>query len=123
MGELKRSDFPTAFNGGFRPAITKVRCPKCRSRNLALTEQVEAFTTFEVKDGRLNREDGIHELGNFIGGLTAKCQECGHDWRIRGAGHIEDACTELDPFTFKPLYEDTPAIRSSPDHGKDNING
>jgi hypothetical protein len=105
---MRREDFPVAFNGGFRPAVTKIRCPKCRCKNIQLTEFVEASTTFQVTDGKLNREDGIHELGNFIGRMAGKCDGCGHLWALRKASEIETVVTELDPKTFRPLYEDIP---------------
>lgn len=100
----RKKDFPEAFNGGFRPALTKSRCPKCRSSTLLITETIEAFTEFSVVKGRLNREGGIHEFGGWIGRLMGKCIPCGHSWKFRrGATQIEDVVTELDPDTFEPL--------------------
>ena len=107
MSELKRSDFPEAFNGQFRPALTDCRCPKCGSKTLTITETIEAFTEFQVVDGRLNREDGVHEFGGWIGRLIGHCSKCDHGWKFRRkATQIEDVVTELDPETFRPLYED-----------------
>lgn len=99
---LTRQDFPEAFNGRFAPATTNRRCPKCGSRNLTLTEQIEAFTSWEVRDGRLNRQGGIHEFGGAVG-LWGECSECEHHWRVKGAIQIVDVATDLDPETIKTL--------------------
>lgn len=102
---MQESDFPRAYNNDFRPAVTKLRCPKCRSNNLRLIEFVEASTVFEVVNGKLNREAGFHELGGFIGPMVGNCNECSHDWKLRGRmSNIEMVVTELDPETFEPLY-------------------
>lgn len=104
---MKQSDFPEAFNGEFKPALTKLRCPKCRSNTISLIEFVEASTAFEVVNGKLNREAGIHELGGFIGPMVGECRGCNHRWKLRGrVSNIEMVVTELDPETFKPLYEE-----------------
>lgn len=99
----QRFDFPRAMNGGFRPATTALRCPKCRKRDLSLTESIEATTSWYVNGGLLNREDGIHELGGFIGRLSAQCAHCDHRWHPRGATMITDVVTELDPQTLEPV--------------------
>lgn len=105
---LTEKDFPEAFNGQFRPALTKSRCPRCGSKTLTITESIEAFTEFQVIDGRLNRDGGIHEFGGWIGRLVGRCGKCDHTWSFRrGATQIEDVVTELDPETFRPLYEDS----------------
>lgn len=99
---LSRNNFPEALNGGFAPATTRCRCPKCGCGNLMLTESIEAFTEFEVKDGRLNRQAGVHEFGSYFA-LHAKCDGCGHRWRVKKAQQITDVVTELDPKTLKPF--------------------
>ena len=105
---LTEKDFPESMNGNFRPALTNCRCPKCGSRTIVITETIEAMTAFQVVDGRLNREDGIHDFGGWIGRLIGDCSKCGHGWKFRrGATQIEDVVTELDPETFRPLYEDS----------------
>lgn len=103
MEMLSKRDFPEALNGHFKPALTHCRCPKCKSQNLTLTESIEAETTFEVREGRLNRQAGIHNFGNFIGSLRGSCTACGHKWRIRKATQIIDVTTELNAETLKPL--------------------
>lgn len=102
MDKFTESDFPEAFNGQFRPAISKIKCPKCRSKDLEITETMEAFTSFQVVDGRLNREGGIHEFGSWIG-VSARCDRCDHHWKPRRAFMITDVVTELDPESFEAL--------------------
>ena len=101
---LAKSDFPKAFNEQFSPAITRCRCPKCKSGNLLLIESLEASTAFEVRNGRLNRQAGIHEFGSFFA-LNAKCDDCGHGWRVKKSIQITDVVTDLDPKTFEPIEQ------------------
>lgn len=106
MSDLTRSDFPEAFNGDFKPALTLRRCPSCHSRSFQLMESVEATTSFEVVDGKLNRAGGIHELGNFIGNVTGLCSKCGHRWTLKSATNLDMAVIDLDPQTLKRIYDD-----------------
>jgi predicted nucleic-acid-binding Zn-ribbon protein len=99
---LTKADFPNSFNGDFRPALTRCRCPKCRSGNLLLTELVTAVTEWEVVEGRLNRAEGVHEPTGAEG-VDGKCNDCGHRWRIKKAIQITCVTTELDPDTFDPI--------------------
>lgn len=62
-----------------------------------LTESVEATTTFEVLDGQLDRADGIHNFGGFIGRLSAQCLRCHHWWHPRRAMMITDVVEEVAP--------------------------
>jgi hypothetical protein len=109
MTKLTRLDFPDTWAEQFIPAITKVRCPKCRSRNLTLTESVGWTTTWTVRDGRLNRAAGIHEPGGICGPMTAECV-CGHRWNLR-RGAIQITCVVEDV----ELEEQSPAERKDED--------
>lgn len=106
---MQKSDFPEAWNDEFRPAVTKLRCPRCRSKSIDLTEYVEASTTFTVVDGKLNRSQGMHDLGNFTGRMTGHCRSCHHGWTLKGAGNIDMVAVELHPTTFEPLYPEDDA--------------
>jgi hypothetical protein len=97
---LSRPDFPAAFNGRFKPALTRLRCPICRSASSHLTEVIDATTTWSVVDGKLNVQDGVHEPG-YPQRVQGDCG-CGHRWTIRGARSINGAITELDPETLQP---------------------
>jgi len=99
---LSKNDFPDDFHEDFRPAITKCRCPKCRSGNLLLVERVTAYTEWTVINGKLNRAEGIHEPTG-ADGVDGKCRDCGHSWRIRNAIQITCVAIELDPETFEPI--------------------
>lgn len=99
---LSKQDFPAAWFGDFRPAVTKCRCPKCHSGTLWLTERVTAQTEWEVIDGRLNRAGGMHEATG-TDGVVGRCQDCGHKWRVRNAIQITCVAIELDSKTFEPL--------------------
>ena len=95
-------DFPPAFNGRFAPAVTRIRCPRCKSRTLQLTETIEATTSWDVVNGALNMQGGIHEFGGAIS-LHATCCRCGHLWRPRGAIQVTCVTTDLDPETLQPI--------------------
>lgn len=104
---LTKADFPQALSDLFRPALTKYKCPKCKSVDFELVETSEAYTFFRVAGSKLNLEDGIHEPGHIIS-LHGRCLRCGHCWKVKKAMQITDAITELDPNTFRPL-EDQPS--------------
>lgn len=78
-----------------RPATTRIRCPKCRSRTFHFVEIGEWTTSFEVKDGQLDRAEGYHEPGSYTR-LEAQCG-CGHSWKVRGAIQISNAVQESRP--------------------------
>jgi len=85
-----------ALNGRQRrPASSKVRCPKCRSESLWLTENVWCTTSWEVKGGRLDLQEGFHEPGG-VDSIEAKCSKCSHTWKLRGAMQIIDVTVEDD---------------------------
>lgn len=73
-----------------KPATTKVRCPKCKSADLALVEIGTWTSLFRVRDGRLDRDEGEHEPES-VDRLEGKCVKCGHIWKVRGASQIDDA--------------------------------
>ena len=98
---LTMKDFPEAMNGRFAPAVTALRCPKCRSGSFDLIEVIDAMTAWKVINGRLNREDGIHEFGNPTN-VRAECS-CGHRWKVRGATTVTQVVTDLDPDTLQPV--------------------
>lgn len=99
---LSRRDFPEHNDEPFRPAVTEVRCPKCRSADLMLVETLEAGTQWAVRDGRLNRQAGYHEFGAALR-VEARCDKCGHGWRLKKVQQISDCVKELDPKTFEPI--------------------
>lgn len=66
-----------------RPSTTAIRCPRCRSRDLEVTEMVEVTTTWLVSGGRLDMADGIQEVGSGVG-VECECSKCKHRWRVRG---------------------------------------
>src|SRR5690348_15449836 len=94
--ERDKSLYPEAMSGEFKPATTRLRCPKCRSADLSLSEAIEASTTFHVISGRLNRAAGYHEFGGFIGRLLAECSRCNHHWHPRRAIQITDVCEDVE---------------------------
>ncbi len=83
----------TSFNGSLRRLVqTKLRCPRCKSRDLRLHEQVNCTTTFIVMGGQFDRNEGWNEPGS-IEGVWSECSRCGHGWRVRGADQIDDCIT------------------------------
>lgn len=76
-----------------KPATTKVRCPKCKSKSLFFVESGTWSSEFTVVDGVFDRSDGQHEPDS-IDRLDARCAKCRHLWKPRGANSINDV-TEL----------------------------
>jgi len=61
---------------------SKARCPKCKSKNLILTEIAETRIVWNQVNGYIDRNDGIQESGN-ITGIHGQCDECNHKWKFR----------------------------------------
>lgn len=99
---MKREAFPEHLAEPFRPAVTAIQCPACKSKSLTLTESGVLNTTWTVSEGKLNRSAGNHEPGTILQ-VTGKCDVCGHTWRLRRARQITDCVLELNPATFKPI--------------------
>lgn len=69
---------------------TKVRCPRCKSKDLFLIETGSWSSEFTVIAGSFDRSEGIHNPES-IDRLEAKCSACKHLWKVRGAIQIDDA--------------------------------
>lgn len=72
-----------------RMVSTRRRCPACRSRSFSVSELVECTTTWLVRDGRFDREEGFHEPGGISRSLYGECA-CGHHWSLRNTLQIDD---------------------------------
>lgn len=93
MAGLTKADFPNHEWGDFRPAVTLLRCPKCKSRDLEIVETTEGLLCFRVVNGLLNRGAGMVESGGIVG-LNANCLKCRHHWKPRKAHQIDDVASE-----------------------------
>lgn len=78
-----------------RPATTHIRCPKCRSQDLAFIERSTWTTCWEVVDGKFDRAEGYHNPES-IDRIDTSCNKCGHHWKPRKAWQIDDVCKEAD---------------------------
>lgn len=79
---------------GFRPThpdpqYVKLCCPKCRSRNLVLTELWETSIQWSVTNGWMDKAGGALNEGSPTG-VEAKCEECWHGWTARNASQVID---------------------------------
>lgn len=62
----------------------KLRCPACRSKqNLDVTGIYTEERCWEVRGGVITLSYLTGALGDHIQ-TNAKCNECGHKWRVRG---------------------------------------
>lgn len=69
---------------------SKVKCPKCSSKNLELIEVWKDHTiTWQQHNGEFDRKDGNLESGN-PSSVEARCRSCRHQWKVRGALQIVD---------------------------------
>jgi DNA-directed RNA polymerase subunit RPC12/RpoP len=70
------------------PFISRLHCPKCRSKRLEIGETTECGTFWKTDDdGRFNLEDGILEPGETTR-IDVECRSCGHRWRAKKAVNI-----------------------------------
>lgn len=63
---------------------TKAKCPKCKSKNLILSECTECWTQWEQIDGEIDYDHGDLNPGD-IDGVYGDCKDCGHKWKFRCA--------------------------------------
>jgi len=62
-----------------------VRCPKCRGRSVVLEEiWRSSLTLIQREDGSLEQLDFNIEPGDPTGEIQARCDGCGHGWKLRG---------------------------------------
>jgi Zn finger protein HypA/HybF involved in hydrogenase expression len=76
-----------------RPATTHIRCPKCRSADLSLTEVGDVSLTWHVKGGSFDRSKGYRDYGS-LHTVFGNCTKCDHQWRLKRAIQITDVCKE-----------------------------
>ena len=63
---------------------SKARCPKCKSKNITLTEIAEHTITWRQIDGYINMDEGHNEPGNIVG-FYGQCDNpaCKYSWKFR----------------------------------------
>jgi hypothetical protein len=72
--------------------LSKVNCPKCKSKTLTLVECWKDHTIeWEQENGKFRMQDGCLNPGDAYK-VQARCSECNHAWTIRGALQISDVC-------------------------------
>lgn len=67
---------------------SKVKCPKCGSLDLSITEITENVGYYDQENGYI-RHYGYFEPGNIIS-LRCECIKCGHDWKPRKVTQLTD---------------------------------
>lgn len=69
---------------------TKMKCPKCGSRELWLKELWKDHAIdWEVENGKFDRDEGYQSEGSPYK-LEGDCKKCKHKWRIKKATQIDD---------------------------------
>jgi RNA polymerase subunit RPABC4/transcription elongation factor Spt4 len=69
---------------------SKVKCPKCKSNDLLLTEVWYGSTiTWEQFKGEFDKKNGILEPGDAAK-VQACCYKCDHRWTVRGVKQITE---------------------------------
>lgn len=71
---------------------SRVVCPKCRSKDLRVTEMWSSQIEHIQINGEIDTSQGEKEHLYPIG-LHASCS-CGHFWQLRGARQINDILSE-----------------------------
>lgn len=68
-----------------------IKCPKCNSKDLYITELWQNYIEFEQIDGVIDTEEGnLNESNPYK--LKGTCQKCCHNWTIKNATQITDLC-------------------------------
>lgn len=72
-------------------ATVKIKCPKCSSKELVITEVWSGHCIEWITNatGLFDRNDGNLSSGDPYK-IWANCKECDHSWRVRGAIQITD---------------------------------
>lgn len=79
-------------------SISKVKCPKCKCSDLFLIELwKDAAIYWEQTKGSFDEKDGTLEPGNPYK-VEARCKNCDHQWKVRGALQIHDVTIVLADF-------------------------
>lgn len=77
------------FKSNPKIAITRIKCPKCKSRSFYIHEVFEEIVTCEVVDGVLAFGALDRDAGAILG-LSCECRKCGHLWRPRNVRQLWD---------------------------------
>jgi len=84
---------------------SKVKCPKCGSRNLTLLELWKNHDiSWEQIGGKFDMKDGVLEMGDPYK-MEAECSKCKHHWTIRGALQIGCIIKPLTPNTQTATHD------------------
>lgn len=73
-----------------------VKCPRCKSNNLVLTEVWTGHTIeWEQEGGVIDKNKGSSEPGDpyTVNGL---CKDCFHEWKLKGVIQITQVLKEVN---------------------------
>lgn len=66
-----------------------IKCPKCRAKNLVLTELWHNHAIeFEYENGAITSRGSLSEGDPYK--VDAWCKSCDHTWTLRGVTQITD---------------------------------
>jgi len=71
---------------------TKAKCPKCKSKNITITETSNAYQSWSQIDGIIDRNEGIMNHGD-VTSVDGKCNNCNHGWKFK--------CSQIDELVIK----------------------
>lgn len=70
---------------------SSVKCPKCKSKDLFLTEVWKDSTVqWQQINGKFDRNDGVLSPDGSPYRVEAHCSKCDHRWKIKSAMQIDD---------------------------------
>jgi len=67
--------------------ISKLKCPKCKGKDLVIIEHWYCGITFYQEEGVIDSSQGIIEPDNAYK-LVSTCLKCNHKWTVKGAIQI-----------------------------------
>ena len=70
----------------------RVKCPKCKGRNIWITEITEGDSQHFVRNGIWDHDYDVNEYG-IITRTECKCDDCGHIW-VKRLGTIDSFLKE-----------------------------
>ncbi len=67
----------------------ELKCPKCSSKNIGVTEISEAERIWQIEDNSIDEDDAMTDIG-FVLRVDGRCWDCKHIWKLRNITQITD---------------------------------
>lgn len=68
---------------------SRVKCPKCKSKNLSIYEITEAYGVYNQDEGIIDLKSRSNDFGNIVR-VDGYCEKCSYRWKIKNSTDIND---------------------------------